>query len=400
MATTPEFVIYDGNPGSPVGQTPFGFFDEDVAFQTEAPKVADFVAQRLGYPILDIELKDHNIYTCFEKAIVEYGNQVNQFRAQDHQFALLGADAGTSLTGKLITGTALPSIVRLCSDYATEVGAGGDVELKKGYVSCSRSTGEYDLKTLWADEHESGSAIEIRKVYHDLPPASIRFYSPFHGSWNTSDYDNDPLDVAEGLTGAFGGSGGLGGYLSTSFIMFPAYEDLLRIQAIEVNDKIRRSNYSFTISANIIRFTPRFYSDTVVWFDYYVLDEKIGGIVAPSEGESIVTDYSNIPFDNITYTDINSIGRSWIYKYTLSLAKEMLGRVRSKYEHIPIPDAEIKLDGDLLLAEAAEEKTALVEELRETLGQTSKLGQIEREAKIAEAQQEILKRAPLRIYIF
>ena len=400
MSTTPEFVIYDGNPGNPYGNTPFAFFDTEAAFQADAPKVANFVAQRLGYPILDVELKDANIYTCFEKAIVEYGNQVNQFRAIDHQMALLGRDATDTITGKLVTGTALPTVVRLASDYATEVAAGGEVELKKGFVSCSRSSSTYDLKELWADVYETGSAIEIRKVYHDLPPASIRFYSPFHGVWNSGQVPRDLLDVSEGLTGAFGGTGGVGGYLSTSFIMFPAYEDLLRIQAIEINDKIRRSNYSFTISNNIIRFTPRFYIDTVVWFDYYVVSDKFNRIISPESGSSLVTDFSNLPFDNITYTSINSVGRVWIYKYTLALAKEMLGRVRSKYEHIPIPDSEIKLDGDLLLSEAKDERIALIEELRETLQETSKQGQMKREAEIYEYQHKILAGAPLKIYIF
>ena len=400
MATTPEFVIYDGNPGNPLGNTPFGFFDAEVAFQADAPKVANFVAQRLGYPILDVELRDYQIYTCFEKAIVEYGNHVNQFRSIDHQMTLLGRDATDNLTGDLIGGSGLPTVVRLASDYATEVAVGGDVTLHKGYVSCSRATTEYDLKALWSDVSESGNSIEIRKVYHDLPPAAIRFYSPFHGSWNTGQVPTDLLDIAEGLTGAFGGTGGVGGYLSTSFIMFPAYEDLLRIQAIELNDKIRRSNYSFTISNNIIRFTPKFYNDTVVWFDYYVDAEKRGGIIEPASESSIVTDLSNMPFENISYTKINSVGRVWIYKYTLALAKETLGRIRSKYEHIPIPDSEIKLDGDLLLSEARDEQVELIEELRETLQETSKQGQMKREAEIADYQQKILAGAPLRIYIF
>ena len=184
--------------------------------------------------------------------------------------------------------------------------------------------------------------------------------------------------------------------------MFPAYEDVLRIQAIELNDKIRRSNFSFTISDNVVRFTPVFNRDTIVWFDYYVVSEKGAGIadVAAASGSSLVSDFSNIPFDHIEYREINSIGRTWIYKYTLTLAKEMLGRIRSKYETIPIPNDSIRLDGNILLSEAADEKKYLIEEIRETLDKTSKHGQLQREAENVQNQLEVLKGVPLPFYVF
>ncbi|MEK9767372.1 MAG: hypothetical protein VW683_00510 [Betaproteobacteria bacterium] len=395
MTTTPEFVVYDGNPTNPFGNTPFGFFDSELEFQTDGPKVADFVAQRLGYPILDVELKDVNIYTCFEKAIIEYGNQINQFRAQDHALTLIGGTTA-SVNAQPIIGTPLSTVVRISSQYATEFGMGGPVEMKRGYVSASAFTQSYDLKSLWSDPYESGSALEIRKIYHDLPPSSIRFFSPFHGT--TQQY-GDLLDVGEGLTGAFGG-GVAGGYLSTSFVIFPAYEDLLRIQAIEMNDLIRRSGYSFTISDNIVKFSPVFREDMVIWFDYYVIDDKKAKLLQENPDGNLASDFSNLPFENISYTQINSIGKTWIFKYTLALAKEMLGRVRSKYDTIPIPNQEIKLDGELLLREAQEEQKYLIEEIRETLDKTSVHGQLEREAKNVEFQREILKGSPLGIYIF
>ena len=80
MATTPEYISYDGNPTNPNGLTPFGIFDSEALFQTDGPTVANFVATRLVYPIMDGELQDLHFYTCLEESIIEYGIQRIQFR--------------------------------------------------------------------------------------------------------------------------------------------------------------------------------------------------------------------------------------------------------------------------------------------------------------------------------
>jgi len=181
--------------------------------------------------------------------------------------------------------------------------------------------------------------------------------------------------------------------------MMPAYEDLLRIQAIEINDMIRKSQYSFEIWNNSIRFSPYFTNDMPVYFDYLVVDDKQGPNSTYNPSGSIVSDYSNVPYSHISYTTINSIGRTWIFKYTLALAKETLGDIRSKYDNIPIPDALIKLDGELLRREGKEEKEYLVKELRETLEQTGLQAQMKKQAENAKYMQEIYQKTPFLIYI-
>jgi len=162
---TQEPIFYDGSPGNPVGITPFGFFDSDTAFQTDAPKAAEYVARKLGYPVVEVELLDKQIYACFEEAISTYGNQVNQFNAREHMLTLQGTNTSTSATQKNIIGSALPQVVRLANDYGVEGLSGGNVTVRKGYISASANVQTYDLKTLWADPYESGSEIEIRRVY-------------------------------------------------------------------------------------------------------------------------------------------------------------------------------------------------------------------------------------------
>jgi hypothetical protein len=390
-----EPFIFEEKPINPVKLTPFGFYDEDQKFQEEAPKVASFVARRLGYPVVDVELTHRQIYACLEESITTYSNQVNQFNAREHMMALQGLSTSTNITQKNIVSTSIPQLVKLSAQYGTEAGSGGNVTLKKGYIDVKEYVQEYDLKALWSDENEDGKAIEIRKIYHDMPPAIARYYDPF-------------ATTGLGLTNLMSEFGFDGYSPPVTFVMMPAYEDLLRIQAIEINDMIRKSQYSFTVANNVVRFTPIFTPGKInefkgkIWFDYMVVDDKMGdgsAFQSSSEEDSKVSDFSNIPYENIPYNKINEMGKLWIYKYTLALAKELLGNIRSKYENIPIPDAQIKLDGDILRREASEEKKMLIEEIRETLEQTGQQAQLKKQMENADAMAKIFQRIPIPIYI-
>jgi len=379
-------IVYDGNPQDPDGLTPFALFDDEPAFRTDAPRVADYVANRLGYPVLDVELIDKMIYTCFEEAVTTYGSQVNQFQAREHMLSLQGLSTGSVLTQRNIIGSSLPQIIRLSTQYGVEAQSGGNVQVKKGYISASALTQSYDLKTLWADTYESGSAIEIRRIYHYMPSAVARYYDPF-------------ATTGLGLTNLMGEFGFDGYSPPVTFVMMPAYEDLLRIQAIEINDLIRKSQYSFEVSNNIVRFSPIFKQSATVWFDYVVVGDKEGAGKTYNTSTSLVSDYSNVPYNHIPYYSINSIGKNWIYRYTLALAKETLGNVRGKYDNVPIPDQIIKMDGDLLRREGKEERELLIKEIRETLEQTGLQAQMKKQAENAKMMQELFGKVTTLIYI-
>ncbi len=381
---TQEPIFYDGSPSNPVGITPFGFYDADAQFQSDAPKAAEWVARKLGYPVVEVELIDKQIYACFEEAISVYGNQVNQFNAREYMMALQGSTTTTSATQRNIIGSSIPQLVSIASDYGTEALSGGNVTVKRGWISASAGLQTYDLKTLWADPYESGSAIEIRRVYHYMPPAIARYYDPF-------------ATTGLGLTNLMSEFGFDGYSPPVTFVMMPAYEDLLRIQAIEINDMIRKSQFGFEISNNIIRFSPIFKDNKTVYFDYIVTKDKKAGLL--QSGSNIASDLSNVPYTHITYANTNDMSKTWIYKYTLALAKELLGIIRSKFSEIPYPDGEIKLDGELLRREAIEEKESLIKELRETLEETGMQAQMKKQMENAKAMQEVFRNIPSLIYI-
>ena len=178
----------------------------------------------------------------------------------------------------------------------------------------------------------------------------------------------------------------------------PMYDDLLRIQSIEFNDTVRRSHYSFELRNNKLKVFPKPSSGTYkLWFEYIVESDRSNPL-GPDNGAGI-SDSSNVPYNNMEYSFINDPGKQWIRKYTLALAKEMLGIVRSKYGSIPIPNAEVNLDGDTLRTEASVEKENLITQLREELEALSRRNMLERQKEESEFQQDIISRSPLNIYL-
>lgn len=179
----------------------------------------------------------------------------------------------------------------------------------------------------------------------------------------------------------------------------------LRIQAIEFNDQVRRSTYTFNINNNILEIFPipgtSTYNPDLIWFEYVLADERTASSIASKSGVdgSIISDYANIKYNNMTYTSINSVGKQWIWKYTLALSKELLGGIREKYATIPIPDGEVSLDGASLRAEAQNDKDRLYEQLRQDLEELSRPKQMEYKAQEAEQVQKMLKNIPLPFYI-
>ena len=377
--------IWPGSGSAASGSTPFGFYDGDSDFQTEAPQFATWCARRLGYPIMSVELQDIQFYACFEESISEYSAQVNQFNIKDNLLHLTGQPTGSSVTHKRVTPTMGRSVF-LSKQYGTEAGVGGDVDIKKGSIQVTSGSQEYDLNTMFADVSHS-EAIEVKRVYYEGTPAMQRFFDPYA----TTGYGTQ--NMIEGF--------GFGNYSpAVSFTMMPIFEDLLRVQAIEMNDSVRKSAYSFTLVNNKLRVFPDPDADKTVWFDYVVTSERDNPLITQYSGSAdVVSDFSNVPYDNMQYQFINDVGKQWIRKYGLALSKELLGMVRSKYGTIPIPNADTSLDGDTLRAEASAEKEGLISQLREILEQTSRKAMLEADKDEAEFLQEKLSKVPYPIYI-
>lgn len=389
MLIDQDRVRWPGSGSAVSGSTPFGIYDNDIEFVADCQAAAVWAALRLGYPIVDIEMIDKNFYACFEEAVNEYAAQVNQFNIRNYIQVFQGQNITQigNLSGVNVTGTPMGIIVDLAAAYGTEVGVGGDVDWKRGFITTNAYQQVYDLQSLWGNVSESFNKIDVMRIFNERTPAFARIYDPF--SMTGMSYSNVLNEM------------GFGAYSpAVQFLMTPIFEDLLRGQAIEFNDMVRKSAYSFEITNNKLRLFPIPQSSFRVFFDYIVKNERnySGSFQSGSAGQ-FVSDYSNIPYNNVVYSTLNDVGKQWIRKYFLALCKELLGAIRQKYQTIPIPGGEVTLDGAELRSEAQQEKEKWIAELRETLEAVGKKQQMEDRSREAEYLQDTLKRVPLLIYI-
>ena len=381
MANIP---IWPGSSSFAPGDTPFGFYDTDPDFQNDADKVAKFCGLRLGYPIENVELQDINFYTAFEQAVTVYGNELYAFNVRDNYLSLEGASTGSDLNKSIITPN-MVNIIKLSEQYAAEAGTGGNYNWYSGSVTLTGSVQDYNLEA-WATENNISGGLEIKKVWYEDDPAISKLYSPWAG-------------ILPGAASSVGLVGVAGYGPSTNFLLMPLSFDMQNIQAIEMAQQVRVSNYTFQLINDKLRIFPvpgAGDEGNKLWFEYSIIDEKYDASITPT---SRVNNVSNVPYGNPTYDQINSVGRSWIFEYTLALTKEILGYVRGKYGTIPIPGAEVTLNQSDLIAAATAEKEALITRLRDYFDQTSRQALLERRQAESDARQSEMNQVPMTIFI-
>jgi len=380
-----DIAIWEGSSTFQAGQTPFAFYDADADFIADADKVAKFCAQRLGYPLMDVELQSGSFYACFEEAVTTYGNEVFQYKIRENYLSMEGDSSNTvtnSYNSKLIEG-GLGRVIEITENYGTEAGVGGNVTKYSGSLPVSGGIQDYDLDA-WATAQGITGGIEIRKVFYESPPAILRYFDPYAGTGTGIQSLMDAFDFGSYSPGV-------------NFLLMPASYDILKVQAIEFNDQIRRSAYSFEVINNRLKLFPVPKQAGRVWFEYYKKSDKKGAVKDSSSG--LITNVGEVPYDNVTYNLVNSVGRQWIYRYTLALTKELLGYIRGKYQQIPVPGSNTGLNQADLLTDARSEKVALLTELRDMLDQTSKRAQLERKASESDSLKRITTEIPMTIFI-
>ena len=381
MANIP---IWPGSSSFFPGDTPFGFYDSDTQFQSDADKVADWCVRRMGYPLVDIELQAVNLFTCFEEAINEYGSQLYHFQIINSFHTLEGTSTGSNLNDSIITPN-LGNTLNIAEQYGSEAdGAGGNYKLEKGTLSVVAGQQSYDLLSNVSSSLSGSEAVYLKRVYHYTPAAINRYFDPYAGTGTG----------IQSLMQTFG----FGNYSpGVNFMLMPMYFDVLKLQAIELNDSIRKSAYHFDVEDNrYLKLFPIPKQSYTLHYEY-VLKSVANNPVKDTTGG--ITNMSNVPYTNPTYKLINEPGRQWIRRYALALAKEMLGSVRGKYQSVPIPGDTTTLDYARLLSEAASEKTTLIDELKNFLEETTRVKQLERQNQEAQLTQETFYKVPYPIYI-
>ena len=386
MANIP---IWPGSSSFHPGDTPFGFYDYNPDFQKDADKVAKFCGLRLGYPIENVELQDINFYAAFEEAVTVYSNELFAYKQREDYLSIEGSpftyeESNVNFQDATITPN-LQRIVDLSEQYGTWAGVGGNVDWKKGSIYLTSSVQDYDLDEWATSQGLTGSDIEVMRIFYEPMPASIQMYGG--------------LGFAGSGLGAFANAG-MAGYGANSFLMLPLSYDLQMMQGIEMFRDVLFSQFTFQLINNKLRIFP-IPTDVdqggQLWFEYMLKSEEECATV--DIDPNTISNISQVPYRNIDYDSVNSVGRSWIFEYTLALSKEILGYVRGKYTQVPIPGAEVTLNQADLLASATADKNSLVDRLRAYFDDTSRQKLLERRQAESVARNSELEQVPMTIFI-
>lgn len=385
-----------------ISPTAFGFFDTDAAFQAEADSMVKFVKRALGDDILQVELTKKQIWTEFEQACLIYSRLVNEMRTTSDLVNVLGLPTGSSDLTNVYPRQTLEFLLRQAEPYASTAGIGGAYDLTLAFFSLQQGKQDYDIYTdlivangpnsgsLVIDTLPSGSKTQIRimELMHFEPLAAQQF-----------------LLNASNITNFLATNFNYESYVnSTVFYVLPVFEDVLRRQMLETAFRVRRSNFSYSIIGSKVRIYPipnseftlgNLFATVQVGQQNPLIDSGSTGITFQDDTLFGVNGPQNIPLDNIPYKNITSPGRQWIRQYTLALCRELLGLIRSKFETVPIPNAELRLNGEALVTQGREDKEKLTDQLREFLSGLTRDKLLEREVAVSENVQKQLRMVPM-----
>jgi len=383
--------------------TPFGFFNNDTAFQTEADSMVTYVKRKLGDDILSVELTKKQIWACFEESLLEYSSIVNTYQAQSQIMALMGFPTGSAVSGstnigphgyeQMLPRSNMDFVSRLAEPYIEEAGLGGSYNTVSGSIALAQNVQDYDIYDLLKDE--AGNKIVNNTPAGSIPNTKMKIFEVFHYSPQAAYRFFDTTSAINYLNNEFSFESFTP---ETIFYILPVFEDVLRAGQLDLSSRVRRSNYSYKIMGTKIRLFPMPTQNNPkkLWL-------RVGFATNPfnpayrDDSKFGTSNLSNIPYGNLWFDRINSIGRQWIRQYTLATSKEVLGLVRSKFGSVPIADAELSLNGDALVTQGREEKSELKTTLKEILDKMTYNQLVAAEADKSDAMLRILRTIPMPV---
>jgi len=382
-----------------------GFYTGSIAFLSGASAQVAYTYKRLGGDVLDIELKAENVYNHYEEAVLEYSYIVNLHQARNSLGSALGGETGSfdhkgEISGTDSKSTKYPKFLfdyafRVADKFSTEVGIGGTQPIYSASFSSETDKQDYDLQEIVKASSEAGGVefaglvgnkrIKIRQMYYTTPLAMWRFYGYYGG-----------LNVTGDMTT-------YGQYADdSSFQVIPVWQN--KIQAITYEDHLytRTSHYSYEIIDNKLRIypIPSSHSPENFWIRFSIESADAYATGSYDSGINGINNVNNLPFENLPFDSINSMGQQWIRRFSLALSKETLGQIRGKFGNsVPIPGDNVSLNATELLSQAATEQTTLREELNKQLDEMLYSKLAETDKAMVENTNAIVSNTPLKIFV-
>ena len=393
-----------GNTANVASALPLGVYVDSAEFLSGAATQVAFTYKRLGGDVLDIELTEQNVYANFEDAVLEYSYLINIHQSKNIIGSALGGSTGSfNHRGQLEVGHSLSgsnlslrypkfsfeTSFRIGDTFATEAGVGGTQQIYSASVTTVSQQQDYDLQAILEADAKYGSIVgkkrvKIRDVFYISPRQMWRFYGYYGGLNVTGDMHT------------------YGQYADdSSFQVIPAWQN--KIQAMQYEDHLytRTSHYSYEIIDNKLRLypIPSPVSPEKFWFRFTVNSMDVWDD-SSDNGQKGVNNMNTLPFENIPYENINSIGHQWIRRFALALSKETLGQIRGKFGgSVPIPGESISLNASDLLGQAKAEQDALREELKTILDELTYSKLIATDKEMTENAKGIMMDVPTGIFV-
>lgn len=416
--TSPYVLPSTGSTGNVSGSTPYGTYLNSDQFISGAASQVAFTYKMLGGDVLDIELTEQNVYTAYELAVLEYSYIVNNHQAINSLSDFLGATTGTfdhkgelesgELSSSLNGGHVALKLPKFNFTYSKKISDGlagaaalGNIRIYSASFDLVSNVQEYDLQAIVQTASVDGSSdfgaafsgsvnnkrIDITRVYYKSPVSMWRFYGYYGG-----------LNVVGNLNT-------YGQYSDDStFEVVPTWQNKLQAMAFEDSLYTRASFYSYEIKDNRIRIYPSpspsdfgIYPQKM-WFQFSIPKDGWDEDPTRKDGADGINNYNTLPFANIPYENINSMGKQWIRKYALALTKEMLSQVRGKFGAVPLPGDQVTLNASELASQAQSEKDSLKAELKELLDNLTYSSLVEKDAKMADDAKSIQVNVPSYIF--
>ena len=365
--------------------TPFSIYDNESEFQLDADNIVTFVKRKLGDDVLSVELTKKQIWGNFEDATLEYSSILNQYQAKSQLVNFLGFATGSVMSGseEQFIRENLEFLNRSAEPYAMEAGIGGSYDSISGSIALTGSRQDYDIYTELKDSSgnllfdNTKGKLKIDEVFHFNSAAAYRFFD----TTSAINYLNNEFSF-ESFTP------------ETVFYILPVYEDLLRGGQLDLSNRVRRSNFSYKIMGTNFRIYPIPTTDSQLFLRIRQYPDP----TQPSyQDDTIygVSNMNNLPFGNVRYNRINSIGRQWIRSYTLAISMEQLGYIRGKFGSIPVPNSEVTLNSADLISNGRTDRDALKDKLRELLDSMTYDKLMEIQSTRAEHVQKQLRFVPM-----
>jgi hypothetical protein len=274
---------------------------------------------------------------------------------------------------------------RIADGIGSEVGLQGSVQFSASFAVTS-SVQDYDLqKIISTSEAFSGSVgnkkILVKKVYYKTPHAMWRFFG-YYGGLNVVGNLNNYGQFSDDST----------------FQLIPAWHNKSQAMAFEDAIYTRMSHFSYELKDNKLRLYPIPYTGgpRKMLIEFSIPTDVWDNDDVSTDG---VNNMNTLPIGNLPYENINSIGKQWIRRFALSLCKEMLGQVRSKFGSVPIPGDNITLNGTALITEGKDEQEKLREELKTTLAELTYQKLAEQDSGMLENAGKVLEKVPNYIFV-